>query len=157
MHDCGLTPSLHNIIQRVIVSNWLSQNSWIIGNKHFVSFNAKILEGQKSMLSPQKKRSVSHLETEIGGAYISCNGHLEQTHNFALEVLKRSFTVNCLKEKSKYENWRFIVPTSNVCERLFSTADHAIGDRRKPKLHLCFDCQTVLECWLEKLACQNGW
>ena len=35
-----------------------------------------------------------------------------------------------------YLNTRFILPTSNVCERLFSIVGHAVTDRRKLVLHV---------------------
>ncbi len=36
-----------------------------------------------------------------------------------------------IENENKYMDYRFIMPTSNICERLFSVVGHALTDRRK--------------------------
>lgn len=83
------------------MTNRLSQNAFIIENKYFESFIAIVIGGQESMLYPQEKTSVQHLRPETGGAHISNDGRLGQTLNLARKVLRRSRTVDSMKEKSK--------------------------------------------------------
>ncbi len=53
-------------------------------------------------------------------------------------VRDKFYTLHDEKENRCYIDTRFLLPTSNICERLFSVAGHALGDRRKPitPLHL---------------------
>ena len=50
------------------------------------------------------------------------------TLSFAEQILQKHR--NC-RNTSKYLDTRLIILTSNVCERLFSTAEYTLRDRRK--------------------------
>lgn len=64
--------------------------------------------------------------------------------NFALRFLatKRHLVQN--NSESAYFDFEFILPTSNVCERLFSVACYALGDRRGSILHANFESQLFM-------------
>ena len=44
-------------------------------------------------------------------------------------------------KKSKYMDLKFIIPTSNICERLFSAAGYGLNDRRQAILPANFESQ----------------
>ena len=48
------------------------------------------------------------------------------------------------KKSTKYLDLRFIVPTSNLCERFFSVAGYALDDRRKRLLPSNLESQLFL-------------
>lgn len=47
-------------------------------------------------------------------------------------------------EVSKYIDLRFILPTPNMCQRLFSKAVYALNSRREGFLPTNFNCQLLL-------------
>ena len=48
------------------------------------------------------------------------------------------------EENSQYLDLRFMVPTSNLCERLFSKAGYSLGNRRGNILPTSFEEQIFL-------------
>ncbi len=64
---------------------------------------------------------------------------------------KLSFATRAIKKRhisvdssNSYMDTRFILPTSNICERLFSKAGFALGNRRKSILPSNFELQVFL-------------
>ncbi len=44
----------------------------------------------------------------------------------------------------KYMDLRFVVPTSNMCERVFSISEYALDDRRRGNIPANFELQIFL-------------
>lgn len=73
------------------------------------------------------------------------------TNNEELQGEDLSFSERAMKRRKKHESQcgmyvdvRFSLPTSNLRERFFSTAGHALGDTRKNILPANFEIQIFL-------------
>lgn len=118
----------------------LGPKAAIVENPQFESAIVKIQDGFEHRLTPTEKRAVQHLlmpAKELGKR--KSTGE----KNLADELLKRHKT--CKEtQASRYMNTKFIVPTSNMCERLFSVAGWAMTNRRKSVSPARFEEQLFL-------------
>ena len=62
--------------------------------------------------------------------------------SLAERALKKRRIANATQ--SRYMDTRYIFPTSNICERLFSTAGFTLSDRRRRLLTCNFEMQIFL-------------
>lgn len=68
---------------------------------------------------------------------------LPDSECIASRAMKRlRTTASCAK--SEYMDTRYLVLTSNVCERMFSIANHTLTNQRRGILLVNFECQIFL-------------
>lgn len=113
----------------------------IILNPEFESAIAKIQDNKESTLSSLENISVENLKAEA-----ETNRQINQSEE-NLSIVERSrkrrrLSLNC--NGVKYIDLSFIVPTSNICERLFSIAGFALTDRRQSISPARFEGQIFL-------------
>lgn len=118
----------------------LGPDSNIIENKRFESAIVKIQQNREEELTLAEKRAVAHLKKEEGQ---SSSEVPQESLSFAQRLLKKR-RVDNQKSSDGYVDMRFILPTSNLCERLFSIAGYAMSDRRKNMLPANFESQLFL-------------
>lgn len=119
----------------------LAQNAPIVENVTFESALIKVQRGEENKLSTQEKKAISHLRV-IQMATRTSTEDIGRM-SFAQTVLKKR-KMEKEKKNSDYMDLRFILPTSNLCERFFSIAGYALGDRRKRILPSNLECQLFL-------------
>lgn len=62
----------------------------------------------------------------------------------SLSLAARALKKRRIGPEDHYMDTRFIIPTSNICERLFSKTGYALSDRRKRLLPQNFEQQVFL-------------
>lgn len=117
----------------------LSSNAGIVNNVDFESAVVKVQNGNQVALSRDERISIESLliPSECDETVV------EDGHSFAKQSLKKA-RLRLSGQKSSYLSLDFILPTSNICERLFSKAGYAIGDRRKALIPQNFESQIFL-------------
>ncbi len=70
------------------------------------------------------------------------DGSIACTASLAERAIKKRRVVT--NARDGYMNTRFILPTSDICERLLSKAGYALNDRRKGILPCNFEIQIFL-------------
>ena len=127
----------------------LSKSANIVHDKVFEDAVTKIQDGKLSELTLEERLSVSNLqieETQDSNEVSECNE--EERNSLAERVLKkRRMEASEIdrNKKSKYMDLKFIIPTSNICERLFSAAGYGLNDRRQAILPANFEYQMFLD------------
>ena len=117
----------------------LSPSAPIVLDKVFESALVQIQRGRSAELSPSQVRSVKHLQ-------ITANppGNIDdKSISFAERVLKKQ-KLQSHASTSEYMDMRFLIPTSNICERLFSKAGFTLNDRRMAILPVNAEAQMFL-------------
>lgn len=104
----------------------LSSSSNIIHTPLFESGIIKVQLGNSGALCRDEREILSSLACDQGE---ECSAR-DTGLSFAERALKRQ-KLNCSGQENKYMDTRFVLPTSNICERLFSKAGHVLNDRRK--------------------------
>lgn len=116
----------------------LSSTANIIHSPVFETAIGKVQSGNEVIMSHEEKEALAALkitrQEEEGSTYTGLS--------FAEQALKRR-KVSC-GGRTDYSDLRFLLPTSNICERLFSKAGHALNDRRKTMLPANFESQIFL-------------
>ncbi|KAG7347831.1 hypothetical protein IV203_016536 [Nitzschia inconspicua] len=108
----------------------------------------KILKGSEEELTPDESVKVtglrhgsSTMEEETGtGEERDADAGL----SLAEKALKRRRLVSTTTSKSAFMDLHFIVPTSNMCERLFSEAGYGLNTRRMRTLPSNFETKMFL-------------
>ena len=116
----------------------LDSSASIVMYPSFESAVSKIQDGLENSLTDVEKSFVSHLLKS------SSNGSSDLFTSLPLaeQVMKRRrFSRNA---KSAYMDLRFIQPTSNMCERFFSTAGYTLTSRRNRILPSNLESQLFL-------------
>lgn len=90
----------------------------------FESAIVKIQDRRVESLTEEEKRAVSLLKTRNSVPIIPNGANL----SFAEQALKKRRIGT--ENGALYMDTHFLLPTSNICERLFSKAGHALSDRR---------------------------
>ena len=106
--------------------NRLSPYATIVHDPTFESAVLKIQRGNIGGLSVDEKLAVSSLS-------IQRNVRSERSDD-RLSFVHRALKMQELEDESNlsgYMDTRFLVPTSNLCERLFSRVGYALSDRRR--------------------------
>ena len=120
-----------------MTNSHLGENAEIILNKSFVSALQKILNNRQSNLTAEELLSVSGLQVTRNA--------LEETVEEELSMAARALKRQCISQNvSNFLDVRFIVPTSNMCERLFSEAGHGLNSRRMHTILSNFESQMFL-------------
>ena len=107
-------------------ANLLSSSAGIVHSPNFENAVIKIKRNNSSAISREESISVSSLL--IGEDQVQ--DFEEERLSFAMRALKRQ---RCMNEhtKRKYCDAQFLLPSSNLCERLFSRAGFAVSDRKR--------------------------
>ena len=107
----------------------LSSDAPIVHSAIFEIAVVKVQLGKNDSLQRQERAVLSSLKAESTwtvGDSVEIEGNL----SFAERALKRQRR-SCGTNACRYIDTRFLLPTSNDCERLFSTVGHLLTDRRK--------------------------
>lgn len=110
----------------------LGQRAAIVENSNFESGIVKVRRQKQAALnvaenSALRKLQVSASRCRGSRSYDNVCGVNEK---FAMQELKRRRHERLVQTRSNYLDLRFILPTSNFCEHLFSLAGYAVSDRR---------------------------
>lgn len=122
------------------MENRLSATSNIIENKVFEAAIIKIQDGRQADLTAREAQTVSHLQQQESEAPQVGSS---TTMSFAEKILKSQRNEASI-DVSTYMDLRFIVCTSNLCERFFSTAGYTLNDRRMRISPAHFEAQLFL-------------
>jgi len=111
----------------------LAMDAHAVHSPTFENACVKILNRDVNSLSSDEIVAVRHLETDTTNSDDFCVGN-----SILDRALKRK------KIDPTYCDFRFLIPTSNVCERLFSKVKNAFGDRRQNVLPINCEAQVLL-------------
>jgi len=109
----------------------------IFEQPNFESALIKIQEKRINEMSKLEIESVKHLQINSGS-------NLEKNQNGTLAERSLSKRRGSTSNRTSYMDVRFILPTSTICERLFSIADHALPARRRSLHPITFETQLFL-------------
>ena len=125
-----------------IVEKRLAADADIVLDKNFESALVKLQVGKMDSLSSAEVRSVKHLKKSSEQEYSSED---ENNHeiSFADRILKRQ-KLEAQGSSTEYLDLRFLIPTSNICERLFSKAGNNFNERRMLILPINAESQMFL-------------
>ena len=104
---------------------YLTTHADIVHSKHFENGIWKIQGGKEKDLKVQEKIACKELRV-VRNAVVHVVEH-EAELDFASEVLSKRARV----EKTEFMDTRYLLPTSNICERYFSLSGLAFSDLRK--------------------------
>lgn len=138
--DCTTISDVRKLFDAVIdkfpeTSSRLKPDAEIVRDDAFEAAVLKIQE-ETATLSEDEKESVTHLEI------LREETPEDSSLSFAEAALKKRRLQD--SSQASYLDLRFIVPTSNMCERLFSKAGHALSSRRMSILPSNFEAQIFL-------------
>lgn len=105
----------------------LATDAQIVDNDHFENAIAKIQLSQEHDLTVNEQRAVKDFKLEHNSQENRNNRRL----SLAERAIKRHRVSVGSTQKSQYMDLRFLLATSNICERLFSIAGYATSDRRQ--------------------------
>ncbi|KAH9115273.1 hypothetical protein AeMF1_010684 [Aphanomyces euteiches] len=111
----------------------LAIGAHVINSPTFENACVKILNREVNLLSSDEVMAVRHLVTDATNSDDFCVGN-----SILDRALKRK------KTEATYCDLRFLLPTSNVCERLFSRVKNAFGDRHQTVLPINCEAQVFL-------------
>eukprot|EP00171_Calliarthron_tuberculosum_P003101 IDg3101t1 len=106
--------------------NKLSSTADIVHCAAFESAIVNIQRGNAAALSRDESEAIRGLRIEEGSDEETGDEGL----SFAERALKKQKCVD-VEKRDKYIDTRFLVPTSNICERLFSRVGYALSQRRR--------------------------
>ena len=104
----------------------LTSSAEIVHSPLFEGAIVKLQRGTFGALSREEQSIASFLATHGNRDCGDVDGEL----SFAHRALKRQ-KCRDMDSTKQFTDTRFLIPTSNVCERLFSKVGHALSDRRK--------------------------
>ena len=116
----------------------LSQTGNIVHSSYFESGVVKIQEGRVSELTTKENQAVRKLRQASSFVNVALD---DGSCSFAERLLKRRKSES---STDTFVDTRFLLPTSNLCERLFSKAGYALTCRRKKLSPACFEQQMLL-------------
>jgi len=117
----------------------LSASADIVHDKDFERALSKIQEGKVNSLTRAERTAAKGLK--LGNDDVIEVPQSPTSFSLAAHILKKARPIST---NSEYIDTRFIVPTSNMCERLFSKAGYALNDRRKRLSPMNFEWQIFL-------------
>ena len=123
----------------------ISADSDIVHNKTFERAIVKIQKGSVGELITEEMKSVEVLQI-VRSNSAPQSKYPAKIESLAERALKRQKLDDTAGNQSdaKYMDLRFIVPTSNICERLFSKAGYGLDSRRQNTLPSNFELQMFL-------------
>lgn len=131
------------IKQNNAANSRLSEIAWIVENPAFEAAIIKVQNKDEDTLITSERCAIMHLKLQNkNDNNLECF-QSQTTLSFAQRALKK-MKIAQSQNKTSYIELRFILPNTNVCERIFSVAGHAMSDRRKRILPSNFECQLFL-------------
>ena len=132
------------------LENRLREDASLVFDEHFQTGIVKIINGQEKDLSDEQVAEVAVflkvLDTDVQEI-----DPVEQEEDFARALLKANERSQ-INNSSEYVNLKWIPPTSNICERLFSASRQVISylrqvltDYRKSMSPYTFECIMFLK------------
>lgn len=118
--------------------NRLTATAAIVHSPAFESAIVKVQSEESSTLTHEERQSIQRFEILSGALNRGNNDSLSYDARALLAQESNSFS------GKKYQDLRFLIPTSNVCERLFSKAGYTLGDRRMSLLPANLESQLFL-------------
>jgi hypothetical protein len=125
-----------------VLEEKLSANLGIVLDKTFESAIVKLQQGKIESLSSSVLRSVKHLKKQSQDLKDIADER-NQSILFAERILKKQ-KLEAVSSLSSYVDLQFLIPTSNICERLFSKAGFSFNQRRMPVLPINTESQMFL-------------
>jgi hypothetical protein len=120
----------------------LARDAPLVLDKFFESAVVKIQQGSVNSLSPAELRAVQHLKKNADQQQ---NVVHDSQISFAEQVLKkRKYESETASLQKEYIDLRLLIPTSNICERLFSRSGYALNERRLSILPVNAEAQVFL-------------
>jgi hypothetical protein len=111
-----------------VLEEKLSANLGIVLDKTFESAIVNLQQGKIESLSSSELRSVKHLKKQSQDLKDIIDER-NQSILFAERILKKQ-QLEAVSSSSSYVDLRFLIPTSNICERLFSETGFSFIQRR---------------------------
>ncbi len=128
------------ILEHPTTASRLSPTSQIVKDPDFESGIVKILDGEISKLTNEEIQATEKLRFQsLSATSNECDDGLSLADR-AMNKRKVSVPTN-----SSYMDIRFLLPTSNICEHLFSIAGYSLTDRSKAISPLNFGQQLFLQ------------
>lgn len=123
---------------------YLDKNAQIVHTPDFENGIVKLIDGNDSGLEMEEEEILElFLNVDYMESQLKENEQMEQSiAQKALNLKRQRTVVSC----SSYYDLRFIPPTSNVVERLFSNARLVLTDYRKSMTPYSFECVMFLKC-----------
>ena len=120
----------------------LSTTARIVHNSDFENGIVKILEGRASELTSEEKKQTNCFLIPGGLSEFENISDTDSIFESACKKCKYDY----VKNNRAYEDLRYILPTSNHCERLFSRAGYCMNSRRQAILPSNIEAQVFLNC-----------
>jgi hypothetical protein len=124
-----------------IVKEKLAADAPIVSDKFFESALVKLQQGRKEVLNSAEERAVMGLKTLPGQKTQISDSH--ENLSYAQRILKKQ-KLGISEDDFDYMDVRFLIPTSNICERLFSQAGFCLNERRLATLPINAESQMFL-------------
>lgn len=133
------------------VKSYLHPNASIIHSKDFENAIVKIQSGCENKLTRIEASTVSmYLIDPQQEEQNNSDNDINDEEDFALSVMQKANEASKKRRqsiiKSKYKHLNHLTPTSNVVERLFSTAKSIMQDNRKRMTPYHLECLLFLRC-----------
>lgn len=109
-----------------LMKDRLCSDASIVGNSYFEFSIARVQEKKEHTLQKVVRKAIKHLLLDQTSAFLVLKPRKTDFEKQILEDVQAENVKNS-KQMSTYS----FVSTSNICERLFSSAGYALNDRRK--------------------------
>ncbi len=133
---------------------YLLPNSTIVNNPDFDNGVIKILQGNITTLNQTELNAVYLLKTDVKNHVLDNEGLKEDAQDFASLCLKKRRTKEYYGQR--YMDCKFLLPTSNIVERFFSSVGYAFNESRQALLPINLETQLFLKVnrsfWSEELV-----
>ena len=111
-------------------------------SRGYTNLQAHIVSAHPGHLSSSELRSVKHLKKQFQD-FEDITDERNQSISFAERILKKQ-KLEAVSSSSSYIDLRFLIPTSHICERLFSKAGFSFNQRRMSVLPINAESQMFL-------------
>ena len=111
--------------------------------KTFGKAVVKILNGDEKSLTTEEAQSVQKLKKQVVEQPEGSNSQDSDSDFASLLIKKRRLQLSSQK-MSQYESLKFLLPTSNILERFFSSATYSFSDLRQKLLPMNLEMQLFL-------------
>lgn len=125
------------------MAHHLGENADIVTDVLFESGILKVQRGKEHLLTTEEKRKLRMFEKTTNDAAAAAPANEEDNLTFAQRLLKRRRT-ECPETLYK-EDINYVLPTSNICERLFSRAKLILTGHRAGTLPVNFEMLLFLK------------
>ena len=121
---------------------YLPSSATIVHSPNFDNRVFKILQNTEAELTPEEVSAVRMLKVQSITSQSQQSDFSEDTHDFASLCLKKRKISDFSRQQ--YVDCRFLLPTSNIIERFFSTAGYTFNDYRQSLLPMNLEMRLFL-------------